>query len=200
MLHSNLICWDFEGCGLHPLQVGVARLANHTIKPLFFSNIFAPKELKIPWQNPASNLDRDQLAKAPRLCELWPSLQSFWSCDSFVSHNKGTERKYLGAFPLHAAPGWIDTLVVMRFAYPCLEDYSLGNLLNRCGLYNQTVDIASELVGSVNAHHPVFDACGSLLLLKFMTKQPGWETVTVQQLQHLHPKKYYQNKATKKFQ
>jgi hypothetical protein len=55
---------------------------------------------------------------------------------------------------------------------------------------------AQQLAGSlvhetVTEHHPVFDACGSLLLIRFIIGQRGWENITLEQIQTLRPKEYY---------
>lgn len=192
----KLVCWDFEGCGLYPLQVGISTMENGEIKTGFFSDLYAPRELKIPWQSPASSLDRDILARSPRLHELWPHLAPYWNCHSFVSHNKGTERKYLGAFPLHAAPGWLDTLKISRFAYPSLPDHSLSALLKSVNLYDEALRLASS-AGQVSEHHPIFDTVGSLLLLKHLWSHDNWKHATLEQMQQIRPKAYYTERRAK---
>ena len=171
-------------------------MENGEIKPGFFSDLYAPKELQIPWQSPASKLDRNLLARSPRLHELWPQLSQYWSCHSFVSHNKGTERKYLGAFPLHVAPGWLDTLTLCRYAYPNLEDHALSFLLKQLGLYDEALHLASTYPNA-SEHHPIFDTIGALLLLRHLWSSPNWQNAPLAQLQHLRPKAYYAERRKK---
>ena len=196
VINARIVCWDFEGCGPYPLQVGVAVMENLQIRPAFFSNLHAPKDLVIPNQSPAFKLDRNVLERAPHLWELWPQLHQFWHYQSFTSHNLGTEKKYLGAFALHRAPAWIDTLKVFRYAYPNLPAYSLGSLLRCHDLYEQALQLASTFPGcKPEEHDPVFDACGCLLLLRKIAQQPGWEHITIDQLTKIHPNEYYKKLA-----
>lgn len=197
-LNERIICWDFEGIGKHPIQVGVAELYQDKVQPLYFSNICTPKDLAIPSFLPAAKLNRRELENAPHLWELWPQLSQFWKCSSFVSHNLGTERKYLHAFPLHTPPGWIDTLKVYRFAYPDLPCYNLGELLHWTKLHQRALDLSCAFKnGEASEHDPVFDACGALLLLQHLLAMPGWETASVNDLQAVKPTKYYQRLAKK---
>jgi DNA polymerase III epsilon subunit-like protein len=189
---ANLVGWDFEGCGRWPLQVGVANMRCQQIEPAFFSDLFAPEDLIVPIQSPAFRIDLRRLRGAPKLWELWPKLAAFWSASCFVSHNIGTERKYLGAFALHPAPGWLDTLKLARFAFPNLPRYDLGSLLRCFNLYDETAELARTFQGATaEEHEPVFDACGALLFLRYLNRLPGWEQATVEQLQRLKPEMYY---------
>jgi len=142
-------------------------------EPSFFSGFYASKELSIP-PEPASRPDLSRLILSLRLPDLWSHLRQFWRCHSFVSRNLGMERKYLGAFAFHQAPGRIDTLKVTRFAHPDLPNYELGFLLQRLQLYEEAQRLTWRLrAGVAEEHHPVFDACGALLLPSHTTKQPG---------------------------
>ncbi len=192
---ANLVCWDFEGCGKWPLQVAVASMKALEIKPDFFSNLYAPPDLEIPAMSPASRLDVRALSHAPRLPELWHQLHAFFQGGSFVSHNFGSERKYLSALALHLPPQWIDTLKVIRYLYASLPNYQLGNLLQNFDLYSEAKRLALQhSSGAAEEHNPIFDACGSLLLLRMVLQQKGWEDVTVEDLSKVRPREYYQRR------
>lgn len=188
---ARLACWDFEGEGEYPLQVGVATWDHGVIRPAFFSNLFFPAGERINPANPA-RVDRQILAQSPRLVELWPRLKTYWDYQAFVSHQRGTEAKYLGCFALHPAPAWIDTLKVIRYAYPHLASYQLGDILNVLNLREAVVACcAQEGFSAIGEHHPIFDAVGALHLLAFLARLPDWGGLSLHQLTKLRPTKYY---------
>ena len=81
-----------------------------------------------------------------------------------VAHGKGTEKRFLRAFPGHGFGPWIDTLLLARAAWPDLPDHSLGALCESHGLK----DRIRTLVPEKSWHDALFDAVGSLVLLEHL--------------------------------
>ncbi len=108
----------------------------------------------------------EQLADAPSLLSLWPDLKKRLAGAVVVAHGKGTEKRFLRAFPGHGFGPWVDTLLIARAAWPDLPDHSLGAL---CGSHGLTADIQA-LVPGKSWHDALFDAVASLALLAFLIK------------------------------
>jgi hypothetical protein len=90
---------------------------------------------------------------------------------------------------------WLN-LKVIRYLYPSLPSYQLGNLLQNFDLYSEAERLALQHPsGAAEEHNPIFDACGSLLLLRLVLQQKGWEDVTVENLSKVRPREYYQRRA-----
>jgi len=158
---------DFESAGAargmtdSPVQVGLATwsLAGghcdsfvsylHTDQPIHWS---AKK---------VHGIGTADLADAPPLLALWPELKRRLAGAAVVAHGKGTEKRFLRAFPGHGFGPWVDTLLVARAAWPELPDHSLGALCEARGL-SATV---RNLVAGRNWHDALFDAVASLVLL-----------------------------------
>jgi len=158
---------DFESAGAtrgksdSPVQIGLASWSTavghsqafvsylHTDQPILWS---AQKVHGI------STLD---LADAPTLIALWPEVKSRLSGAVVVAHGKGTEKRFLRAFPGHGFGPWIDTLLLARSAWPDLANHSLGSL---CDALNLTESVRS-LVPLRSWHDALFDAVASLVLL-----------------------------------
>lgn len=158
---------DFESAGAAPgqsdapVQVGVASwsLAGghaaafvsyiHTTRPILWS------ARKVHGIGPAA------LAGAPSLVSLWPELKARLGGAVVVAHGKGTEKRFLRAFPGHGFGPWLDTLLLARAARPTLRDFSLGALATELDLA-ETVGL---LVPGRGWHDALYDAVASLVLL-----------------------------------
>ena len=165
--HCRFTAIDFESAGASrgktdsPVQVGLASWCAadghadafvsylHTDQPILWS---AQKVHGI------SALD---LADAPPLLTLWPEVKSRLAGAVVVAHGKGTEKRFLRAFPGHGFGPWIDTLLLARAAWPDLPDHSLGAL---CAAHDLTAAIRA-LVALRSWHDALFDAVASLVLL-----------------------------------
>ncbi len=106
----------------------------------------------------------EHLAQAPSLLSLWPELKQRLSNSVVVAHGKGTEKRFLRAFPSHGFGPWVDTLLLARAAWPDLPDHSLGALCTCLGLQDQVLALAPER----RWHDALFDAFGSLVLLSHL--------------------------------
>jgi DNA polymerase-3 subunit epsilon len=159
---------DFESAGAArggtdtPVQVGMAvwSLAGghrdafvsyiHTDQPILWS------AQKVHGITPAD------LRGAPPLSALWPEFQARLAGAAVVAHGKGTEKRFLRAFPGHGFGPWIDTLWLARAAWPELPDHSLSALCDHLGL----TAAVRTLVPSRSWHDALFDAVASLVLLE----------------------------------
>jgi DNA polymerase-3 subunit epsilon len=100
------------------------------------------------------------LAEAPSLLSLWPTLKSTLGRGPVVAHGHGTEKRFLRAFPGHPFGPWIDTLQLSRAAWPDLPSHSLGDLCQSLGL-----DSFAKYAPDRNWHDALYDALASLALL-----------------------------------
>jgi DNA polymerase III subunit epsilon len=166
---------DFESAGAargmtdSPVQIGLASWSLggghrdpfvsylHTEQPIHWS------ARKVHGIGPAD------LADAPPLLSLWPELKRRLAGAAVVAHGKGTEKRFLRAFPGHGFGPWVDTLLVARAAWPDLPDHSLGALCEARGL-SATV---RELVAGRDWHDALFDAVASLVLLAHVIDDCG---------------------------
>lgn len=119
-----------------------------------------------------------QLADAPSLLSLWPDLKQRLAGAVVVAHGKGTEKRFLRAFPGHGFGPWIDTLLLARAAWPDLTDHSLGALCESRGLSEQVKAIVPEK----SWHDALFDATASLVLLEHLINTLSLEDHPVEQL------------------
>lgn len=161
---------DFESAGAArgrsdvPVQIGLATWSAadghggafvsflHTARPITWA------ARKVHGIHPADLLD------APTLPALWPEVKSRLQGAAVVAHGKGTERRFLRAFPGHGFGPWIDTLLLARAAWPGLADHSLGQLCRHHGL----ADTVAALVPDRTWHDALYDAVASLALLQHL--------------------------------
>ncbi len=158
---------DFESAGAArgrtdvPVQVGAACWApRNGLGDQLRS--FLRSDQPITWSaRKVHGIGADDLAGAPGLMELWPELRRLLGGAAVVAHGKGTEKRFLRAFPGHGFGPWIDTLLLARAAWPELEDHSLSSI---CA--------AHELDGKVRAafpggrwHDALYDSLGSVFVL-----------------------------------
>ncbi|MBC8127428.1 MAG: 3'-5' exonuclease [Gloeobacteraceae cyanobacterium ES-bin-144] len=175
--HSRFTAIDFESAGAvrgltdSPVQVGLASwsmAAGHT--DAFVSYLFNDKPIQ--WSaRKVHGIGPEQLTDAPSLLSLWPDLKSRLAGAVIVAHGKGTEKRFLRAFPGHGFGPWVDTLLLARAAWPDVEDHSLGAL---CDHHALSGDIRS-LVSGKNWHDALFDAVASLVLLAYIIESLALE-------------------------
>jgi DNA polymerase III epsilon subunit-like protein len=125
---------------------------------------------------------RPELAQALTLAERWPEIAAWTVSRPLVAHNIGTERAVLArAAPLHRFGPWIDTLRLVRKAWPRLASAALADVVVGLGLGERV----SALCPGRGAHDALYDAVACGLLLEHLLAQPGWEQVTVRALVEL---------------
>ncbi|MDP3849956.1 MAG: exonuclease domain-containing protein [Luteolibacter sp.] len=168
--HCRFTAIDFESAGAargmtdSPVQVGLASWsADSGHGDAFVSYLFTDQPVQ--WSaRKVHGIGPEHLADAPSLLSLWPDLKRRLSGAVVVAHGKGTEKRFLRAFPGHGFGPWIDTLLLARAAWPELPQHSLGALCERHGL---TVAIKA-LVPGKSWHDALFDAAASLVLLEYL--------------------------------
>jgi DNA polymerase-3 subunit epsilon len=185
--HCQFTAIDFESAGAargstdSPVQIGLGSwsLAAGHHRP-FVS--FLHTQQPILWSaQKVHGITPADLAGAPTLLDLWPELQSRLAGAVVVAHGKGTEKRFLRAFPGHGFGPWLDTLLLARAAWPDLPDHSLGGLCEAHGL----VPAVQSIVPGRAWHDAWFDAVASLVLLAHLIESHDLAEQPVEVL--LHP-------------
>ncbi len=165
--HCRFTAIDFESAGASrgktdsPVQVGLAGWSAENGHGDAFVSYLQCHE-PIQWAaRKVHGIGPEQLADAPSLLMLWPELKRRLAGAIVVAHGKGTEKRFLRAFPGHGFGPWIDTLLLARAAWPELPDHSLGALCESHGL----TDSIRSLVPEKSWHDALFDSVASLVLL-----------------------------------
>lgn len=164
---------DFESAGAArghtdvPVQVGTAGWSWQSgITEPFVS--YLASDRPVTWSARKVHGIRDEdLAGAPRLIELWPALREKLGGAVVVAHGKGTEKRFLRAFPGHGFGPWIDTLLLARAAWPDETSHALSDLCESRGLTNEVRRHAPDR----RWHDALFDALGSLVLLDHLVRE-----------------------------
>lgn len=170
--HTQFTAIDFESAGASkgktdsPVQVGLASWSIESGHGNPFVSYLHTTE-PIQWSaRKIHGIGPESLADAPSLLMLWPELKKRLAGSAVVAHGKGTEKRFLRAFPGHGFGPWIDTLLLARAAWPELPDHSLGAL---CETHGLTASIR-KLVPEKSWHDALFDSVASLALLEILTK------------------------------
>ena len=159
---------DFESAGAArgstdvPVQVGLACWSERERHGgTFVSYLASP--VPITWSARKVHGIRDEdLVGSPTLLVLWPELKARLAGAAVVAHGKGTEKRFLRAFPGHGFGPWVDTLLLARAAWPELPQHSLSALCDARGLSGS---VQSMLPGR-RWHDALYDAVASLVLLE----------------------------------
>ena len=161
---------DFESAGSAPgktdapVQIGLASwsaAAGH--HDAFVSHLSTDQPIQWSAQK-VHGITTADLADAPSLLSLWPEIKSRLNGAVVVAHGRGTEKRFLRAFPGHGFGPWIDTLLLARAFWPQLGDHSLGAL---CETFELSDRIRS-LVPRKSWHDALFDSVASLVLLTYL--------------------------------
>jgi DNA polymerase-3 subunit epsilon len=158
---------DFESAGATPgitdtpVQVGLMSWSvGGGYEEGFVSHLHIDQPIQ--WSaRKAHGIRTEDLANAPPLHSLWPELKKRLSGAVVVAHGKGTEKRFLRAFPGHGFGPWIDTLLLARSAWPDLPDHSLGNICDQLALTPRVRALVPEKFW----HDALFDAAASLVVL-----------------------------------
>lgn len=159
---------DFESAGAtkghsdQPVQVGLATWTLDTgISEPFVS--YLQTNQPVLWSaQKIHGIGPEQLKDAPALLALWPDLRSRLQGAIVVAHGKGTEKRFLRAFPGHGFGPWLDTLLLSRAIWPHFPDHSLRTL-------GETLELTGKIESIVpdrSWHDALFDAVASLLVLE----------------------------------
>ncbi len=194
--HCRFTAVDFESAGASrgktdsPVQVGLAswsaEIGHHDA---FVSYLFTDQPIQ--WAaRKVHGIGPEQLAEAPSLLMLWPEFKRRLAGAIVVAHGKGTEKRFLRAFPGHGFGPWIDTLLLARAAWPELPDHSLGALCEQRGL---TASIQA-LVPAKSWHDALFDSVASLVLLTHLLDTHALAEMPVEALVQPDTSKWHQSK------
>jgi DNA polymerase-3 subunit epsilon len=168
---------DFESAGAAsgrtdvPIQIGMAAWSPDAgMEKSFVSYLRGTQGIAWSAQK-VHGITLLDLQEAPELLTLWPVVKEHLGGRVVVAHGKGTEKKFLRAFPGHGFGPWIDTLLLARATWPQWQDHSLSVLCD-----------SLELTALVNAacpgrrwHDALFDATASLFLLeKILQLTQSW--------------------------
>jgi DNA polymerase-3 subunit epsilon len=182
--HCRFSAIDFESAGASrgstdaPVQVGLATWSMDAGHGETFVS-YLRTDQPVQWSaRKIHGIGPEQLADAPALLSLWPELKSRLAGAVVVAHGKGTEKRFLRAFPGHGFGPWIDTLLIARAAWPTLPDHSLGALCDRMEL----TAAVRALVPGKSWHDALFDAVASLVLLEHLIEHFGLEAHPVESL------------------
>ena len=159
---------DFESAGAArgstdvPVQVGLACWSEQERHGSTFVSYLA-SPVPITWSARKVHGIRDEdLVGSPTLLALWPELKSRLAGAAVVAHGKGTEKRFLRAFPGHGFGPWVDTLLLARAAWPELPQHSLSALCDARGLS----DSVQSMLPGRRWHDALYDAVASLVLLE----------------------------------
>lgn len=159
---------DFESAGAArgstdvPVQVGLACWSEQERHGSTFVSYLA-SPVPITWSARKVHGIRDEdLDGSPTLLALWPELKSRLAGAAVVAHGKGTEKRFLRAFPGHGFGPWVDTLLLARAAWPELPQHSLSALCDARGLS----DSVQSMLPGRRWHDALYDAVASLVLLE----------------------------------
>lgn len=178
---------DFESAGAapgetdQPVQVGIVR-AESLLTPLSAESLFVSYiacNRPVRWSAAkVHGITTEKLQGAPAFVSLWPELRARLGNAAVVGHNPATEQRFLRAFPGHGFGPWLDTLALARRALPGLGDYSLSAV---CGALGLTAELQALIPGR-QWHDALFDAAGSLLILRFLVKELQMESTPLRAL------------------
>lgn len=193
---SVITVLDFETTGPvagyrdEPWQIGIIRL-NHGKVDISsaFESLLNVSVRPVNKYVPGRYADlQEQVAVAPRLTRLWEIIQPALAYP-LAAHNTATEKKILSAaFPLFSPPLWIDTLKVVRAAFPAWDKHRLEFIITELGI----TDRLQAAFPGREFHDALYDAAATAFFLEYLLEQPGWQNLTLGDLSRVHPQRYYQ--------
>jgi DNA polymerase III subunit epsilon len=175
---------DFESAGAArgktdvPIQIGMAQWS---LSGGYDESVvsFLHPSAEVTWSaQKIHGITKADLITATTLLSMWPVIKIFLADRVLVAHGKGTEKKFLSAFPGHGFGPWIDTLLLSRAVWPELADYSLGGL---CDFFLLT-DLVNQCCPDRDWHDALYDAVASLVLLEYVIKTLELDQASVELL------------------
>ena len=175
---------DFESAGAapgetdQPVQIGIVRVNSLFGAEEIFTSYIAC-ERPVRWSAAkVHGITTETLRGAPYFHELWGDLRRLLSGCVVLGHNPSTEKRFLGVFPGHGFGPWLDTLALTRKALPTLPDHALGTVCDALGITPEV----SALVPGKSWHDALYDAAGSLALLRALIRGLGMEQATLRSI------------------
>ncbi len=192
---TEAVALDFETTGTTqeennaPWQIGVVTLSRGKVDLTrsFSSLLRVPRERVFnPYAPGRWARLRAEMASAPTLQELWPTLRPLLQGRPLVAHNAPTERGILAQeFPWQSFGPWVDTLPLARVAYPGHRDFKLENLIPALGMEAMLRTRCPDR----EPHDAFYDAVACATLLESLLAAPGWNRLTASQLASLRPRR-----------
>ena len=162
-----------------PVQAGIAQMRGMEMLPVTFLRTYINPGRPVTWAaQRVHGITTEQFGSAPEMKSLWPDFRARLSGNVIVAHGAGTEKRFLRAFPLHGFGPWLDTVTLARRAWPGLGDYSLEALAGVLGLRAEL----DRLCPGLRFHDALYDAAGSLLVLRTLITGAGLEDQDVREL------------------
>lgn len=189
---------DFEGAGSYngqedaPVQVGIGQMVNGRLNSTYREYLYVNRQIA-PIATSVHRITNAMLAGKPKLIEIWPIFEPWWGKTIIVAHNVATEKKFTRIFNMSATPLWVDTLKISRAQYPFAPNHSLTTMLE---LVKGTDEV--KKLCSFEAHDALFDAIGTLILLRKLLTAKGWETLSYLQAHNLSTAEYNSFKTTQR--
>ena len=175
---ASLVAIDFESAGelkgepAMPIQVGIAEMRELQLLSNSFYRSYLKTDVSVTWAaQKLHGISHEDLKEAPSFLSLWPEIQQRLGSRYLVAHGRGTERRFLRAFPMHGFGPWIDTLTLTRKILPGLKSYSLPDLIEHLGLRKKL----TEFLPGFRFHEALSDAVASLVLLQHLIEQEKLE-------------------------
>lgn len=194
--HATFAAIDFESAGAArgmtdtPVQIGLAiwSIEGGHREP-FVS--FLHTDQPIQWSaRKVHGIGPEQLVDAPPLRSLWPEIKRRLAANVVVAHGKGTEKRFLRAFPGHGFGPWVDTLQLARAVWPSLPDHSLSALCHHLGLAHRVTTIVPEK----SWHDALFDSVASLLVLQTVIDSLALADLPLETLCHPDTSAWHQSR------
>jgi len=188
-VEASLTMIDFESTGVagnspdEPWQVGVVLFDGGKVIPeASFTSLLRIGDRPFSPHAPGRHAQqREAMVAAPALTDLWAQLRPWLTGRPLVAHNAGTEKRFLRkAFPLHRMAPWIDTLKLVRIAYPDLASHTLTDVTETMRLRERVEALAPSLA----PHDALYDAMCCGVLLESLLADPTWKDVTLDRLIH----------------
>jgi len=176
----NWVALDFETTGHvpghpnEPWQIGLVQACGKDLLPATAYESLLRVAPDRPFNPAAPGRHaqlRAELAAAPTPHDFWPDLFLRLQNRILVAHNIATERNLLNHIaPLHSFQ-WIDTLRLVRKAYPKLASKALEDVIPALGLAPEL----ARLAPGRQPHDALYDAFACALLFQHFLSLPGWD-------------------------
>ena len=182
---TELVALDFETTGTvpgfdtEPWQVGAVVFKNGIIDASQAFESFIRVDINRPFNAYAPGKHhklRDEIAAAPEVSNVWKKLDEFIADRPIVAHNAATEKKILRKMaPMHRFGPWVDTLTLVRQAWPQSPSHRLEDLVAGIGLQKRILEVCPDRI----AHDALYDAIACAALLEHLLKQSGWKNLSI---------------------
>lgn len=183
LLHDTVFCaLDCETTGLNPIidrivSIGIIRFTLDSVIDTFYTLVNPLKPIP-PHVTRLHGITSDMVQKAPVITELFDTIEHYTSNAYCVIHNPRFDLSFIdSAFHQHnkITPDIkaFDTVHLARKTFKKLPSYNLGNL---CKFF----DI------SINAHHALSDAQGSMEIFKKVIDTLGAHNWCIRDLERYH--------------